>query len=243
MPRRRNRGGDLRVAVAYLRVSTREQRLGPEAQREAIDRWASANGVRVAAWHSDQGVSGAAELDARPGLMSAAESVRAHGAGLLVVAKRDRLGRDIALVAAIERMAAGAGARVVSAAGEGSALDADALDPGALLQRGMHDLLAMHERAVIRHRTRAALAVKKARGERVGRVPLGFRLAADGVRLVPDDAEQAVLTRIRELSASGLTQRALAAALAAEGTVNPRTGRPFTQPSLCCLLNRDEQAA
>ena len=35
------------VAVAYLRVSTQEQDLGPEAQRAAIQMWAERQGVRV----------------------------------------------------------------------------------------------------------------------------------------------------------------------------------------------------
>ena len=38
MTRRRTRPGSSRIAVAYLRVSTDEQRLGPEAQRAAIAR-------------------------------------------------------------------------------------------------------------------------------------------------------------------------------------------------------------
>ena len=40
---------DTRTAVAYLRVSTDEQHLGPEAQRAAITAWASREGVSVVA--------------------------------------------------------------------------------------------------------------------------------------------------------------------------------------------------
>jgi len=41
--------------------------------------------------------------------------------------------------------------------------------------------------------TKAALGAKKARGERVGEIPYGYRLATDGVHLEPDQAEQAVI--------------------------------------------------
>jgi DNA invertase Pin-like site-specific DNA recombinase len=237
MTRKRRKQGNPRKAVAYLRVSTTEQRLGPEAQREQINRWAEQSSVDVTSWHQDHGMSGAVELGRRPALLAALEAIRTEGAGLLVVAKRDRLGRSVEVVATLERMAELAGAMVVSAAGEGSNVDVDRLDPGSILQRGMTDLLAMHERAVIRQRTKAALAVKKAKGERVGRVPLGMRLGADGIHLESDEAEQAVLGLVAEYS-KGRTQRELAALLLCNGILNPRTGRPFSQPSLCGLLGR-----
>jgi Resolvase, N terminal domain. len=46
------------LAVAYLRVSTEEQELGLDAQREGIVRFASARGIEVKAFFMDQGVSG-----------------------------------------------------------------------------------------------------------------------------------------------------------------------------------------
>jgi len=238
MTRRRRKLGDAFKAVAYLRVSTAEQRLGPEAQREAVTRWAAQHGVDVTSWHLDQGISGAAELDRRPALLAALEAIREQGAGLLVVAKRDRLGRDVVLVRTIERLATLAGARVVSSAGEGSDLGTDMGDASGMLQRGMLDLFSEHERAVIRQRTKSALAVKRARGERVGRIPLGSRLSPDGIHLEPDEAEQAVLGLVAGLSATGLSQRALEARLKADGVLNPRTLKPFSQPSLCGILKR-----
>jgi hypothetical protein len=54
---------DPRVAVAYLRVSTEEQALGPQAKRNAVLRWAEGAGVRVVAECIDQGDSGGAEVD------------------------------------------------------------------------------------------------------------------------------------------------------------------------------------
>ncbi len=49
------RPGNPLIAVAYLRVSTDEQRLGPEAQRASIEAWAKREGVAVVAWHADAG--------------------------------------------------------------------------------------------------------------------------------------------------------------------------------------------
>src|SRR5689334_12352699 len=108
------RPGNPLLAVAYVRVSTDEQRLGPEAQRAAIDAWAAREGVAVVAWHVDAGVSGGSDLADRPSLIAALGALRAHRAGVLVIAKRDRLARDVAVAATIERAAKACGAKVMS---------------------------------------------------------------------------------------------------------------------------------
>jgi DNA invertase Pin-like site-specific DNA recombinase len=69
---------------------------------------------------------------------------------------------------------------------------------------------------MIRARTCAALAAKRARRERVGSVPYGFALDGDGVHLVAVRTEQATVARARELRAAGLSLRAIAASLATE---------------------------
>src|SRR5689334_13750571 len=109
MPRRKSAANPTR-AVAYIRASTDEQRLGPEARRQAITIWAAARGVDLVAVHEDLGVSGAAPVDACPGLLAAVGALEAHGAGLLVVAKRDRLARDVVKAAMVESLAARVGA-------------------------------------------------------------------------------------------------------------------------------------
>lgn len=206
-------------AVGYLRVSTAEQDLGPEAQRAAIEAWARGAGVEVVAYFEDR-VSGATGIEARPGLLAALDALRDSGAGALVVSKRDRLARDPIVSAMAERLVSAAGARLVSAAGEGTEGDS----PSDVLMRRMLDAFAEHERLVIKARTRAALAAKKAKGERTGSVPTGFTLGEDGRTLVPDSHETAAVELARELRAAGLTYRAIGAALEARG-YRPRGGR------------------
>ncbi len=220
------------VAVGYIRVSTSDRALGPEAQRAAIEAWAAREGVQVAAWHVDAGVSGASPIGDRPGLLGALAALRTHGAGVLAVAKRDRIARDVVVAASVERAAAAAGSRLVSVDGVGNG---DA--PADAFMRTVIDGAAAYERALIRARTKAALGVKKTRGERAGTVPYGFRLAADGVRLEADDAEQGVLSAVRELRAAGASHRAIVATLAARGLVS-RAGRPFAQTQVARMLAR-----
>ena len=222
------------LAVAYLRVSTDEQALGPEAQRAALTRWAASAGVEIVAWHLDHGVSGAAPVDRRPGLLAALADLAEHGAGLLVVAKRDRLARDVLAAAMIEQLAGRAGARIVSAAGEGT--DGEADDPAAQLMRRMVDAFAEYERALIGARTRAALAVKRSRGERVGELPLGRTVAADGVALVADPAEARAVELVHELRAEGLSVRAIADELNRRGV--PARGERWHPTTVQRLVRR-----
>ena len=168
---------DTTLAVAYIRVSTQDQHLGPEAQRSAIEAWATTKGITVVSWHEDR-LSGATPVDQRPGLLAALESLRTNRAGVLVASTRSRYAREVVIAATLERLVADLGARVETSDG----VSAEDTPEGALL-RGLMDSFAQYERAVIRARTTAALAIKRARGERVsGRAPFGFRFGSGGER-------------------------------------------------------------
>jgi DNA invertase Pin-like site-specific DNA recombinase len=229
---KRVKPGSPLVAVAYIRASKDDQKLGPEAQRAAVEAWAAREGVRVASWHVDQGVSSVTPIDGRPALVAALSSLREHGAGVLVVAKRDRIARDPALTAAVESAAAAAGAVVRSAAGEGNGST-----PADEFMRGVIDSASRYERALIRARTTAALAVIRARGQKTGGgIPYGYRLDVDGRTLVAVESEQATVTRARALAAEGRSLRAVAAGLAADGHTS-RAGRPFAAVQIARMLS------
>ena len=111
---------------------------------------------------------------------------------------------------------------MVSAAGEGTEGD----DPASVLMRRIVDAFGEYERLIIKARTKAALGAKKARGERVGQVPYGWRLKADGVHLEAVKAEQEAISEARRLRAAGLSLRKVAGELATRGFV-ARNGRAF----------------
>ena len=102
--------------------------------------------------------------------------------------------------------------------------------------RTVIDGAAAYERALIRARTKAALGVIRARGQKTGgSVPFGFCLGVDGRTLVAVDVEQATIARARELVAAGRSLRAVASKLAAEGRTS-RTGRPFAAAQISRML-------
>jgi len=234
-PRRKIRRGDPYKAVAYLRVSTEDQNLGPQAQQRAIAAYCKREGITLLATFTDHGVSGGAELDKRPALLDALDAIEEQEAGALIVAKRDRLARDVVIAATIERLVERAGARVRSADGVAS----EATPEGALM-RTLVDAFAQYERAVIAARTKAALAVKSSRGERVGSIPYGKRLAADGVRLVNDPAEQKAVRLARKLRDKGLSLRAIGAELELAGHT-PRGSGAWHPQTVSNVLREGQQ--
>ena len=90
--------------VAYIRVSTVDQGksgLGIEAQRAAISRFAEAECVTIVAEHVEiETGKGADALDRRPQLAAALRTAKQHGCPV-VVAKLDRLSRDVAFIAGL----------------------------------------------------------------------------------------------------------------------------------------------
>lgn len=218
--------------IAYLRISTEDQvqsGAGLAAQENAVTAFVDACKGQLTALYKDEGISGAAGLDKRPALMRA---IGALGKGdCLIVAKRDRLGRDPIVVAMIEASVKRKGARIVSAAGEGTEGDG----PSDILMRRIVDAFAEYERLIIRARTSAALQAKKAKRERTGAIPYGFQLAADGVHLLEEPLEQRILNDARMLHRSGHSLRAIAKKLAEKGFVS-RSGKQFDPKQIQRIL-------
>ncbi|MCP4679902.1 MAG: recombinase family protein [Deltaproteobacteria bacterium] len=230
MGRRIKKGSQTR-AIGYIRVSTSAQDLGPQAQMKALDNWCKANDVELVATYTDKGISGATRLEKRPGLLDALDALRDEDAGFLIVAKRDRLARDIVVGAMCERMAERNGARIVAADGTGNSDS-----PEAELMRNLVTAFAQYERQIIAARTRRALAVKKAKGERTGQVPFGYQLSKDGARIEENAGEQSVIELIVELRGRGLSIRKIADELNGRGV--PARGKKWHRTSIANILGR-----
>src|SRR5947199_2434742 len=173
------RGGRAMRAVAYCRVSTEKQGksgLGLDAQRGAVGRSAAEHGFELVAEHVEvETGKGSDALERRPQLAAALKRAKAERCPV-VVAKLDRLSRDVAFVSGLMAQ------RVPFVVAE---LGPD-VDPFML---HVYAALAEKERAMISARTKDALAAAKARGVRLGnRTNLGEaqRLAADARKAEAD---------------------------------------------------------
>jgi DNA invertase Pin-like site-specific DNA recombinase len=145
-------------AVAYCRVSTRRQQqsgLGIDAQRAAVARFAQAEGISITREYVEAETGkGADALDRRPELAAALSHARKLKCSV-VVAKLDRLSRDVAFISGLMAQ------RVPFVVAE---LGRDA-DPFML---HLYAALAEKERRLISERTKAALASRRASGGRLG---------------------------------------------------------------------------
>lgn len=223
-------------AVGYIRVSTDDQHLGMDAQRAAIDSFCALHQHELVACYQEEDVSGATLPTDREGFMAALDVIAEGRASLLLVAKRDRLARDPYAAGMAERLVNQFRGRIVSCAGEGTELHPD--DPTGVLMRGIHDLFAAYERALIRARTRAALNVKRNRNERLGHIPYGMKTGEDGKTLEDNPSEQAAIATILELKKKGYSITKIRDAL--EDAKVPHRGKRWHRTTIARLLNKEK---
>jgi len=191
-------------AVAYHRVSTRQQQrsgLGIKAQRAAVQRFAEVESIQIIAEYVEAETGkGADALERRPQLAVALAAAKA-GKCCVLVSKLDRLSRDVAFVAGLMAQ------RVPFIVAE---LGRD-VDPFML---HLYAALAEKERRLMSERTKAALAIKKASGGKLGN-PVNIREAGDVGRAslvaTADDHARSLLPLLRilrnegEISIGGIT--------------------------------------
>jgi len=207
----------MKPIIGYCRVSTDRQAksgLGLEAQREAIVRFAEANGFALAGEEIEvETGKGADALDRRPKLKSALDLAKKHKCSI-IVAKLDRLSRDVHFISGLMTK------RVPFIVAE---LGPE-VDPFML---HIYAAVAEKERALISQRTKAALAAAKARGVKLGNPRLEEARAPRMRANAEEAARQTALALpvIKPLYEQGLSMRAIARELAARGVPTARGGQ------------------
>src|SRR3974390_1114090 len=197
----------MRPAIGYIRVSTAKQGpsgLGPEAQQEALRRFAQSEGYSLAGTFKEV-ESAKHDENHRPALKAAIEKARKEGAPI-IVAKLDRLSRDVHYISGLMKH------RVPFIVTE---LGADT-DPFLL---HLYAALAEKERKMIGERTKAALAAAKARGVRIG----GLR--SKGIELAAEARKRAERLRSVFEELSGKSAREAADELNMRGVPTPEGGK------------------
>lgn len=206
-------------AIGYVRVSTEEQAregVSLAAQEAKIRAYAELYDLELVDVVIDAGVS--AKTLNRPGLVQALAALESGRAEALVIAKLDRLTRSVSdWGTLIDRYFAKKYALLSVS---------DQIDTRTAAGRLVLNVLvsvAQWEREAIGERTAAALAHKKDQGEYVGAAPYGYQLS--GTQLETVEEQHEVIAHILDLRAAGLTLRAIADALNAEGVTTKRGSR------------------
>ena len=224
--------------AAYVRVSTEGQvddGQGLDLQRQAISRWAKANGHRIVQWFSDEGVSGTIDAVDREGLACVLEALERGEAAGLVVARLDRLARKLHIQEAALAHVWNSGASAFTV-DSGEVLRDDPDDPMRTAMRQMIGVFAELERSMIAKRMRDGRKMKAEKGGYAHGAP-AFGYRADKRCLVPDANEQATLERIRSLHAGGSSLRDISATLTQEG-YRPKRSERWHPESLRRIISR-----
>ena len=172
----------------------------------------------------------------RPGLQRLLELINAGKVEAVIVAKLDRLTRSVKDLCGLLELFEKRKVALISVA--------ESLDTGSAAGRLVITIMAavsQWEREAIGERTRDALRHKRNKGERVGNIAFGSRLAGDGQHLEPDPAEQAALAEIRRLRGQGATLRGIAAHLN-HRELTTRRGTPWRLESVARVINRAASA-
>lgn len=220
-------------AVAYLRVSTEVQvdAWGFDVQEYACRLYAEGRG-EVVAWIRDEGVSGTKPATERPGLMAALSALRDGDADALLIARLDRLARDLTVQEAILAEVWSHGAEVHTC-DLGPVLADDPDDPMRTAIRQVVGVFAQLDRALTVKRLRDGRRAKAAAGGKAsGSYPFGW--TKDG----EDDREQAVLSTIKTLLSQGLTLDAIAADLNRRPHHYPRHADRWTRQTVGSVVAR-----
>ena len=226
--------------IGYLRVSTdaqAEHGFGLQVQEDAIRAWTKAQGFKLISIHSDEGVSGSNGLDTRVALPEAIAAVREHKALGIVVYRLDRLARDLVLqetlLAEVRRM----GADVFStSAAEAGYLTDDPDDPSRKLIRQILGAVSEYERGMIKLRLRAGRRRKAAEGGYAFGSPPYGKQSIEGV-LVNEEAEMAVLVRMRQMQHEGVSLRQIARTFNDEGVPAKRVGSRWHPTTVARVLS------
>jgi DNA invertase Pin-like site-specific DNA recombinase len=220
--------------IGYLRVSTKGQGqsgLGLEAQRTAVESFGRQTGTQVVSWYTE--VESGKQAD-RPELARALAHARRSKA-TLVVAKLDRLARNVAFLSALMD----------------STVPFVAVDNPHANRLTLHILAAVAEAEAraISERTKAALAAYKARGGKLGAelpqcrnltpeaTARGRQRAAKVRGAAATEAYDDLRPILAEMRGKGLSLKAIAEELNTQGHTT-RRGKPWNPVQVARVLQQ-----
>jgi DNA invertase Pin-like site-specific DNA recombinase len=214
--------------IGYVRVSTEDQAsngVSLEAQRKKLEQYVELYGGELVEVIVDDGAS--AKTLRRPGLQRALEMLDQGDADGILIAKLDRLTRNVRDLGELLDRYFGEGKFALLSVAD----QIDTRTAGGRLVLNVLTSVAQWEREAIGERTKAALEhLRDTEGVVLGGAALGWtrteKTDANGRRVVRKiRSEAATVSRIHELRADGKSLRDIAAALTAEGHKTKRGGR------------------
>ena len=228
--------------VAYLRVSSvgqADEGYGLDVQEHLMRAWADSNGHVIVRVCRDV-ISGTVKTTEREGFQCALEALNSGDAKGLLIARLDRLGRELTIqestLAALWRNDV-----TVFAADQGEIPKADPDDPMRNMVRKMMGLFAELDREMLVKRMRDGRKYKAAQGKKaVGSYPYGYEGRGKGRDrdAAPRDDERPAIDIIMRLRSDGATYRDIVAALDSAG-IAPRKASSWSPMTVRNIYQRE----
>jgi len=223
--------------AGYCRVSSSEQIDGTslKSQEDQIRAYAAMKGIDLVAVMVDAGVSGGKPLAERPEGSRLAEMVEAGEIQGVVITKLDRGFRSAS--DCLNNVEAWEQRKVSLHILNLGGTTIDTSTPTGKFFITVMAGAAELERNMIRERCNEGRKIRRAQGYRVGEIPFGFSLAADGKALVECGAEQEAITLALDLRAQGYSASGIATELNRRG-IRTKKGSTWTHKQVVRLLKR-----
>lgn len=224
----------MKNAVAYLRVSTSGQvdKFGLDTQRQMIQDYADRNGYRIMEWYTDKAESGA--KDDRPAMSKLLYSDAVNPPiEAVIVAKWDRVARDVTLYYAYKYQFQRKNVELISASE-----DFSQMGPYAVILEAFVVATAEIERGMIKARTSGGRKTKAYSGGYAGgSVPYGYR--NEGHKLVVSEAEADIVVSIFNLRKAGRSYQYIADYLNEYG-FSSKSGKPWCKQSVYTIVQNEQ---
>jgi DNA invertase Pin-like site-specific DNA recombinase len=209
-------------ACAYFRTSSAsnvgEDKDSLKRQRDAVYAYAAAHGWRIVREYYDAGVRGADPVMARPAFAEMLGYMLGNGARTVLVENASRFARDLVVQLTGHSFLKAKGIELLPVDAPQHFVDET---PTAIMVRQILGAVSEFEKANLVAKLNGARHRKRlAGGHWCGRRPVPKR----------------VIERARALAARGLSLRAIAAALAGQGMVGDRSGKPYAAASVRHML-------
>lgn len=220
--------------IGYLRVSTDgqvgEDKFGLESQKAQIEEFCKKKGHSICKWYIDEGISGAKEE--RPEWGKVMRGEVPAGTEAVIVAKNDRIARDVYLYFAFKNELRKEGIQIISVAEDFGELGAYAVILDAMLAS-----IAEVERMNINARTSGGRKQKASKGGYSGgKAPYGYR--SEGHSLVIEPEEARIVREIYDLNSKGFSHRRIIGILREEGSLT-RQGKDFAPSTIQSILSNE----
>lgn len=227
-------------AVGYPRVSSDSQvdGYGLDAQERTIRGYANANGYSIAAdaIFREEGVRGKTDDDHRDAFKAMLAYIDVNGVTTVIVAKLDRVARDLMVQETIIGKLRLRGVKLISVAEPDLCSD----DPTRVMLRQFMGAIAQWDAAMISRRLKSGRIERAHKGERaVGARPYGYRTVKDDHNkrtTVKDDVQAETIRYIFQARKRGLSLRAIAGALNEQG-VKPLRANAFAAGTIKAILD------